>query len=106
MPGESWRSGELARALGKRRVEVDRIGDVVNTEEFLGAGRSCPMSGWGPSGVAQFAPALDGLGAAGSHRQGTRARAAGVDVIPARVEASNWSGATRVRSRGGQAVQV
>ena len=46
MPGESWQSGELARALDKRTVEVDRIGDVVNTEEFLGTGWSCPMSGW------------------------------------------------------------
>ena len=34
MPGESWRSGELARALDKRTVEVDRIGDTAIATGF------------------------------------------------------------------------
>ena len=41
--------------------------------------------------MARVSSALGGLGAAGSHGQGTRAQAAGVDVIPAQEETSNWS---------------
>ena len=41
--------------------------------------------------MARFRPALDELGVAGSRGQGTRARAAGVDVIRARGELGNWS---------------
>ena len=41
--------------------------------------------------MAWVSPALDGLGAAGSHGQGAGVQAAGVDVIPAQDKTSNWS---------------